>query len=440
MQVAREKSSFDVEAHCAETATHPNFPIEVFRHPTSWPRLDKWLPTARQNALALFPDKVLHEPCSWHSLLGKRLLILSDGDLATQFLKRPSKKAGLSNLHKRILSPAMGDGIIVNDGPEWKTLRRAGLKAASHLKDRTNGRENSILQKHIDEWSIAEEFNLLDRIVPLSIHLLAHRLFGFDGDLPASMILHAIDQHRKIAEDYGFLDAVDAPQWITSDRTTRAKMALAPIRDFIETEISEAQLKNQQLFSQEITVDFIINMMSGYESVAITSTWLLAHIGNEPSLKRWLMAPNISEDEFKDRLTKAIKETLRLYPPLPFIFRKAKENIKLGGFVIGKGTTVCVSPYLIHHNTLNWSEASSFDPSRFERSDNNYSCFLPYGVGARKCIGQNIGNELIFQLVKSVLRNGDLKLSKSDLPKPRAGISLRPSEPIYTKYLANAGE
>ena len=244
VQVAREKSSFDVEAHCAETATHPNFPIEVFRHPTSWPRLDKWLPTARQNALALFPDKVLHEPCSWHSLLGKRLLILSDGDLATQFLKRPSKKAGLSNLHKRILS-------------------RAGLKAASHLKDRTNGRENSILQKHIDEWSIAEEFNLLDRIVPLSIHLLAHRLFGFDGDLPASMILHAIDQHRKIAEDYGFLDAVDAPQWITSDRTTRAKMALAPIRDFIETEISEAQLKNQQLFSQEITVDFIINLMSG---------------------------------------------------------------------------------------------------------------------------------------------------------------------------------
>jgi len=57
-------------------------------------------------------------------------------------------------------------------------------------------------------------------------------------------------------------------------------------------------------------------------------------------------------------LYKVIRESLRICPPIPFVFRRATEDVTLSGHVVSKG--VCFSNYLfllhiffVYDNPLN---------------------------------------------------------------------------------------
>ena len=52
-----------------------------------------------------------------------------------------------------------------------------------------------------------------------------------------------------------------------------------------------------------------------------------------------------------------------------------------------------ISPYLMHRNPSHWEKPESFDPERFSaesRSRHTPFAYLPFGAGARGCIGGNL--------------------------------------------------
>lgn len=96
-------------------------------------------------------------------------------------------------------------------------------------------------------------------------------------------------------------------------------------------------------------------------------------------------------------INQILKETLRLNNPFPrVVARKAAEDVVLsGGTFIPKDSIVTVNVFDIHHKESNWKDGSKFDPDRFADSQEGTRgpgeglSWIPFGNGARQCIGMN---------------------------------------------------
>ena len=98
----------------------------------------------------------------------------------------------------------------------------------------------------------------------------------------------------------------------------------------------------------------------------------------------------------------AVREALRLNPVLPFIERKASEDLVLADLAVPGGTTVIFAPWVVHRDPQSWPDPLRYDPSRFADSARvDLTRWFPFGLGHRACIGSNLA---LSQLVVTVSR------------------------------------
>ncbi|MGC1497634.1 MAG: cytochrome P450 [Sulfitobacter sp.] len=98
----------------------------------------------------------------------------------------------------------------------------------------------------------------------------------------------------------------------------------------------------------------------------------------------------------------AVRESLRLHPVLPFIERKASQDLDLCGVPVKKGETIIMSAWFVHRDPDTWADPLRFDINRFlniERVD--MTKWFPFGLGHRACIGSNLA---LNQLGRSITK------------------------------------
>lgn len=79
-------------------------------------------------------------------------------------------------------------------------------------------------------------------------------------------------------------------------------------------------------------------------------------------------------------------------PTVNLITRKAAEDTELEGMMIPKNTAITVDIAALHYNDKVWENPGVFDPERFAEGGEYESMaskylYLPFGGGARQCIG-----------------------------------------------------
>ncbi|ESW18915.1 hypothetical protein PHAVU_006G082000 [Phaseolus vulgaris] len=101
-----------------------------------------------------------------------------------------------------------------------------------------------------------------------------------------------------------------------------------------------------------------------------------------------------------------IHEALRLYPPVTVVSREALKDMKFGNLDVHKGFNLWVMVVSSHTNPDIWGEdAYKFKPERFANGTMG-SCklphvYMPFGVGPRVCLGQNLAMTLHFVMTQS---------------------------------------
>lgn len=170
--------------------------------------------------------------------------------------------------------------------------------------------------------------------------------------------------------------------------------------------------QNVQPLSDKEVRDLAVTLLSaGHETTAnmLTWTWYLLAKNTEVRERLHTELRNVlggSDATFADlpRLPytgQVINETLRMYPPVWLIPRRAIKADVIQGYPIPAGARVFVSPYIVHRDSRWFSHPERFDPSRFdpqiETTRPKYS-YIPFGAGARRCIGQPLA-EMVGHLV-----------------------------------------
>lgn len=95
------------------------------------------------------------------------------------------------------------------------------------------------------------------------------------------------------------------------------------------------------------------------------------------------------------QLSMILNESLRLYPPTIATIRRAKTDVELGTYKIPRGTELLIPILAVHHDQATWgNDANEFNPARFSegvaRAAKHPVSFIPFGLGVRTCIGQNL--------------------------------------------------
>ncbi|MFI6639057.1 cytochrome P450 [Streptomyces sp. NPDC050504] len=201
----------------------------------------------------------------------------------------------------------------------------------------------------------------------------------------------------------------------------------------------------RQSFSDTEICDQVVTFfIAGIQGTAVTLTWALYQTAAHPVIEKRLQAEadevlggRIATYEDLEKLPVAeriVTETLRVCPPVWMLTRTTTADTVLGNRTIKKGTVLVLSQYLVHHLPALYPDPHLFDPDRWDSPrDRRPPETIPFGHGARKCIGSLFGtNEAAMALATIAgrwslqqLPGVPVRLTPSVLLTPK-GIRMRP--------------
>jgi cytochrome P450 len=133
------------------------------------------------------------------------------------------------------------------------------------------------------------------------------------------------------------------------------------------------------------------------------------------------------------RLHQFIQEALRLHPPAGGVSRVTTQEVEFGGYRIPQGWTVMFGISGTQRMEP-WTEPERFDPERMspERAEHKRQphCHVPFGGGARVCLGQHFALAELGVVLSLLLRGyrwelvpgQDLEFTPIPFPHPRSGV------------------
>jgi cytochrome P450 len=353
----------------------------------------------------------------------------------------------------------LGEGLLTSEG-EVHTRQRRLAQPAFH-RQRIGGYAADMVQRAVEtreQWKSGEVLDVDGEMMRLTLAVVSRSLFGTDVAVSAAEIREDLGTiislfPRFSLPLFGLIQKLPLPSNIRFDR------AVARLDRIVHGIIAErraqggdrgdllsmlllaqdeegdgAGMSDRQLRDEVVTL-----LLAGHETTsnALTWTWYLlsAHPEVEARWREELRAvldgrPPAFEDLAALRYTEMVlAESMRLYPPAWGIGRRARRDLELGGFPVGKGSVLALSPYIVHRDERFWPRPLAFDPERFTaeaRAARPRFAYFPFGGGARSCIGESFAWMEGVLLLATIGQRWRLSLVPGHVVEPQAMLTLRP--------------
>ena len=151
----------------------------------------------------------------------------------------------------------------------------------------------------------------------------------------------------------------------------------------------------------------LMHLSNGFNGPSITGAWLAYVLSENPEVEEKLIAEIDSitggdpdyELQYTDLLalpytTQVIKETLRIYPPMPVTIRRSLKDGMLGPYRVRKDDVILVGALAAQRDPRYWGEhADRFDPDQFAMEkvvERPRHAFIPFSIGKRQCMAQEV--------------------------------------------------
>lgn len=207
--------------------------------------------------------------------------------------------------------------------------------------------------------------------------------------------------------------------------------------------------QKKTITKDEVIAQSLITILAAFETTASTLQFCLYALSKHPEIQEKLyqeildivehQTPTHEELAKLQYLEQVINETLRMFPPLPFITRVPYETRTYGNITIPVGSAVNIPIREIHRDPMHYPNPDVFNPDRFNeenKAKRNPLAFMPFGQGPRICIGMRLAYLELKTALVQVLRKVKVELDDTTVPRKGEDITLnffsfpRPEEPI----------
>lgn len=186
--------------------------------------------------------------------------------------------------------------------------------------------------------------------------------------------------------------------------------------------------------------------LAGHETSATTLAWALYLLASRPALQDEVRRevntlwgerePTYGDTRQLALMHDVFRETLRLYPPIPFYLRQAAQPGCLRDKPVAQGDLVVVAPWVIQRHRGLWERPDEFDPHRFATEAGRASAktaYLPFGQGPRACPGVAFATQEALLILAQVVRRYQLAPVPGHTPTPSARLTLRSANGVQLR-------
>jgi cytochrome P450 len=200
---------------------------------------------------------------------------------------------------------------------------------------------------------------------------------------------------------------------------------------------------------EQLVDNLLTFYLAGHETTARALTWTLYLLARSPEWMERVAdevravtagAPVAAGHVERLQLTQQVlKESMRLYPPVPIMSRQAIAATAIEGLAIEPGMSVLMPIYAIHRHARRWQQPDAFDPTRFaphrEDAIPRYQ-YMPFGAGPRVCIGMSFALMEATTILATLVRHARFELAGPADPVPVARVTLIPKDGLRLRIAA----
>jgi cytochrome P450 len=363
--------------------------------------------------------------------------------------------------------PLLGEGLLTSEGELWERQRRLwqdafGTERVAAYADTMAATADAMVERWRRDGTTTVD--VLGEMVRLTLEILGATLLrgalGADCDR-VSGDLAGLDRWamRRVSA------VLRVPIWVPTPGNLAARRALGRLDAWLAARMRTWSADGRgDLVDRLLAADpdrpaaerarqrrdeLMTLLLAGHETTAATLAWtwhlLSRHAGVRERLHHEIDAtlggrrPALSDLPRLGFARRVLEEAQRLYPPVWMIPRRALGHDTIGGYAIAAGADVLLSVYSLHRHPALWPSPDAFEPDRFapaERARHPAYAYLPFGTGARGCIGSRFGLMEATLVLAAVAQRCRLD-AVSDAPAvPDAGLTLRPRHGLRLRLAA----
>jgi cytochrome P450 len=393
------------------------------------------------------------------------LIFVSNPEVLQQILTNDTKGLEAPGDTNLVFESLLGKrSVITISGAEHQRQRQLLLPPFHGERMRSYSEIISdISEKVISQYQIGQPFNIRSVAQAITLRVIMQAVFGLDegpraeklqnflGEMlekGSSVLSVALLYFPALQRDFGPINfwgkqmrrQQNADKLIYEEIRERREQPDPSRTDILSLLMAARDEAGQPMTDEELRDELMTLLVAGHETTATAIAWAFYWIHKIPSIRQKLLQELDSLGDNPDPsaifqlpyLNAVCSETLRIYPVAMLTFpRVVRTPLSLGGYELEPGTTVMGSIYLTHQREDLYPEPKQFKPERFlERQFSPYE-YLPFGGGARRCIGLAFAQLEMKLALAKILSSRELELVDNGEVRPkRRGLVTGPDHPI----------
>jgi sterol 14-demethylase len=374
------------------------------------------------------------------SWAGQPVVMLYGAEAHEAFFRAPDEQLDQAAAYP-FMTPVFGRGVVFDASPEQ---RKQAIKNQSLRDKMMRGHAEVIAaetERMIQRLGARGEIDLLDFFAELTIYTSSSCLIGteFREELTGELVPIFKDL-EKGTDALAYVNPyLPLPVFWKRDRARRRLVEI--IEGIIARRKAEGRvtsdlvqvlttLKNPdggpRYSADQITGLFISMMFAGHHTTSGTAAWTLIELLKHPDAMKTVVEEldslyadgrEVSYQALRDipELECALKEALRLHPPLIILMRMVTRDFHYKGWTVEPGKMVAVSPAVSNRMPEYFPEPERFDPSRYgpgREQDKQSFTWLPFGAGRHRCVGAAFAMMQLKAIFSVLLRSYRFELAQ----------------------------
>ncbi len=357
-----------------------------------------------------------------YQVLHRGFTVIADAD-ANQKLFINNLANYRRSLQHDNLALAIGYGLICSDGEMWQRQRRLAQPAFDRaLLVRVVEITAALMTEVLATWQQASErgepVDVFSAMQNLTMRVIGLALFSRDLETDSNAFAETVRVGLEVVVRRN-ISPITLPLWVPTRLHRRLTHYLRAVDRFVSERIEERLANNEgytdilsslirsygdqavqrkrELRDQVVTLFF-----AGFETTgtALAWTWLL--LSQNPEAERQFhqelatvlggRTPTYEDLDALAYTHQVIQESMRLYPPVYAVTRRAAADDQIGGCPVHQGDNVVIPIHALHRMPEYWESPETFCPERFapnRLNETQRKAYIPFAAGQRKCMGAN---------------------------------------------------